>query len=346
MLKLDRLAKTFDDGTQAVRGIDLIVQAGDFVVLLGPSGCGKTTTLRMVAGLETPTSGNIWLNDTNVSASPASQRDVGFVFQFYALYPHMTVRQNVAFPLENQAISPSERDARVARIADQLGITPLLDRHSSQLSGGDQQRVSLGRAMVREPAIYLMDEPLGQLDVNIRLDLRESIRRQQMETGVTTLYVTHDQEEALSLADQVVVMNGGLIEQVGSPEDVYATPSSLFVADFVGRPGMNLVNGTLGDDAVFRTHDTTFSFPATMHRGDATLGIRPEFVGFSDSGQIEGEISISEYFGDHHVAHVNTNLGSIAVRTDMAQTTGSRVTLDLNLDHACLYDPSTGRIVT
>ena len=198
-LELDSLAKTYPDGTEAVRGVDLCCQRGELIVLLGPSGCGKTTTLRMVAGLEKPSAGRILLEGVDMASWPPQRRDVGFVFQFYALYPHLTVRENVSFPLGNRALSADAQAQLVEAMAELLGIEALLDRYPRQLSGGDQQRVSLARAMVRKPRLYLMDEPLGTLDADQRLALRELIRDQQLRDGVTTLYVSHDQEEAMSL---------------------------------------------------------------------------------------------------------------------------------------------------
>ncbi|HCQ03616.1 MAG TPA: hypothetical protein DIT99_24315, partial [Candidatus Latescibacteria bacterium] len=196
-LEIQGLQKTYPDGTEAVKGISLSVEEGEFIVLLGPSGCGKTTTLRMLAGLEIPTGGQIVLNDRNLTNLPSSHRDVGFVFQFYALYPHMTVAQNISFPLENMGVSKEDIAKQVSEVADRVGITALMSQYPGPLSGDDQQRVALARAMVRRPMLYLMDEPLGTLDADHRMEMREFIREQQTDTGVTTIYVTHDQEEAM-----------------------------------------------------------------------------------------------------------------------------------------------------
>jgi multiple sugar transport system ATP-binding protein len=237
--ELERLAKTYPDGTRAVRGVSLAIEARELVVLLGPSGCGKTTTLRMIAGLEMPSEGRVLLGGREVTRARPSERDIGFVFQFYALYPHLTVAENIAFPLRSAGLGRSERQSAVERVAERLGIRELLERRPRELSGGDQQRVALARAIVRKPSVYLMDEPLGTLDAEKRLELRELVRAQQLELGVATVYVTHDQEEAMSLADRIVVMREGEILQVGSPREVYQHPSTLFVARFVGSPGMN-----------------------------------------------------------------------------------------------------------
>jgi ABC-type sugar transport system ATPase subunit len=348
-LKLEALEKTYPDGTEAVKGIDLDVRDGMFIVLLGPSGCGKTTTLRMIAGLEEPTGGRIIVGDEDITDLKASERDVGFVFQFFALYPHMTIRDNIGFPLDNLGLPRADRNRRVEEIATRLGILPLLHRHPGELSGGDQQRTSLARAMVRDPEIYLMDEPLGQLDANIRLDLREAIRRQQLDTRVTTLYVTHDQEEALSLADVVVVMNEGRIEQTGSPEAVYNRPKSLFVANFVGSPGMNLLAGSIetrDGQASFHSGTTRIPVSATEHSGDVKLGIRPEHVHPGTAGPLSGRVSVNEYFGDHVIVHLDTESGSMMARSKASLDVGSQVGLTLDSSHICLFDPANGRSIS
>jgi ABC-type sugar transport system ATPase subunit len=250
-LVLKQLQKTYPDGTRAVHGVDLSVERGEFIVLLGPSGCGKTTTLRMVAGLELATGGTVQIEGRDVTALPPSQRDVGFVFQFYALYPHMRVRDNIAFPLLADGVATREREQRVAEVAQAVGVSSLLDRLPRQLSGGDQQRVSLARALVRRPRLWLMDEPLGTLDAAVRQSLGAFIREQQRRHGVTTLFVTHDQEEAMQLADRVVVMETGHVRQVGTPTTVYDRPANGFVAHFVGSPGMNFLSGDIRSE-VFR----------------------------------------------------------------------------------------------
>jgi ABC-type sugar transport system ATPase subunit len=345
-LQLKNLQKTYPDGTQAVRGIDLAIQNGEFVVLLGPSGCGKTTTLRMIAGLEIPTNGQIILNQKDITHTSASQRDIGFVFQFYALYPHMTVRQNIAFPLENIQTSKTDIQSTIHRVANALGITPLLDRHPSQLSGGDQQRVSLARAMVRQPDIYLMDEPLGTLDADHRLELREFIRAQQLALSVTAVYVTHDQEEAMSLADRIVAMEGGLIRQVGSPSDIYHHPADLFVANFVGSPGMNLITGSISpqNKTMFHASGTEITVPNTTHQGPTTLGIRPEFISPTNNG-LDAHISIIEYHGSHRYIHLDTSMGNIIMRTpvDISLSTGDAIQIAFDPEQIRLFHTETGK---
>ena len=350
-LDMQGIGKTFPDGTEAVRGIDLSVGEGEFIVLLGPSGCGKTTTLRMVAGLELPSIGRIMMGGADVTRLRPSQRDVGFVFQFYALYPHLNVRANIAFPLESIGVPRRERNSRVAEVARAMGIEPLLKRYPRQLSGGDQQRVSLARAVVRRPRIYLMDEPLGTLDADQRLELREFIRRRQQEMKVATIYVTHDQEEAMGLADRVVVMRDGLIRQAGSPAEVYNDPLDLFVAGFVGSPGMNFIHGTLrrhDNSAVFEPEGADASIPIHSETppGDVTLGIRPEYVFSDPDGPIEGSVVLDEYQGGFRSVHVDTGFShNLVMRApaDDRHATGQHLRLNFNHRHTRFFDRQTGR---
>ncbi len=349
-LELQNLQKTYPDGTRAVRGIDLRVDKGEFIVLLGPSGCGKTTTLRMIAGLEDPTGGRIMLDNQNVTHLPPSQRDIGFVFQFYALYPHMTVRKNIAFPLENIGTSPADTKAAIDRVTCALGIKTLLDQYPRQLSGGDQQRVSLARAMVRTPDLYLMDEPLGTLDAEHRLELRAFIRRQQLSLSITAIYVTHDQEEAMSLADRIVVMDGGKIRQIGSPSEIYNHPADLFVANFVGSPGMNLLTGQIvqrEDGLSFTRPDSDIHIPihANIAPAQVIFGIRPEFIRPANRG-IPGKVILSEYLGSYGYVHVDTPIGELITRSTDRFAIGEKIHLHLNEEHIRLFDPDTETALT
>ena len=344
-LELQNLQKTYPDGTRAVRGIDLRVDKGEFIVLLGPSGCGKTTTLRMIAGLEDPTGGRITFDNQNVTHLPPSQRDIGFVFQFYALYPHMTVRKNIAFPLENIGTSSADTEAAIDRVAHALSIETLLDQYPRQLSGGDQQCVSLARAMVRTPDIYLMDEPLGTLDAEHRLELRAFIRRQQLSLSITAIYVTHDQEEAMSLADRIAVMDNGKIRQIGSPSEIYNHPADLFVANFVGSPGMNLLSGQIvqREDGLSFTHpDTDIHIPirANIAPAQVIFGMRPEFIRPANRG-IPGKVILSEYLGSHGYVHVDTPIGELIMRSTDRFAIGEKIHLHLNETHIRLFDPDT-----
>ncbi len=349
-LEIDNLHKTYPDGTAAVKGVSLDIAEGQFVVLLGPSGCGKTTTLRMIAGLEIASAGAIRLAGEDVTRRRPSQRDVGFVFQFYALYPHLCVEDNIAFPLHSVGLPGREVRQAVLDVAGRLGITPLLRRYPRQLSGGDQQRVSLARAMVRKPRLWLMDEPLGTLDADRRLEMREFIRRQQLEMKVTTIYVTHDQEEAMSLADRVVVMNGGEIRQADTPVSIYDRPADLFVANFVGSPGMNFIRGEITRDSpsFFIPQGMTERIPAArdLAPGPATLGVRSEHVVVGDTGPIEGEVVVNEYMGAYRSVHVASPVGRIVARAtaDDRWEVGSRASLHFDAAHLSFFNIDGRRI--
>lgn len=258
-----------------VRDFDLSIGDREFLVLLGPSGCGKTTTMRMVAGLEFPSEGTIRIGDRTVNDLDPKDRDVAMVFQNYGLYPNMTVYENIRFPLKIRKVPAGEHDARVQRAAEMVELEPLLQRKPKELSGGQRQRVALARAIVREPTVFLMDEPLSNLDAKLRVTMRAQLKNLQHQLAVTTIYVTHDQIEAMTLADRVVVMNAGEIMQVGTPEDVYNSPANLFVASFIGSPAMNLVEGSI-DAGVFTATNMRIEGIASNHSGAVTLGYRAE----------------------------------------------------------------------
>ena len=351
-LSLERIEKTYPDGTRAVNGIDLAVDEGEFIVLLGPSGCGKTTTLRMVAGLELPTGGVIRLAGKEVTHLRPSRRDVGMVFQFYALYPHLTVRENISFPLRAAGLASGEIKTRVDAVAQRMQLEPLLQLHPKELSGGDQQKVSLARAMVRRPVVYLMDEPLGTLDADQRLVMRELIRTEQLASRVTTLYVTHDQEEAMSLADRIVVMEGGRIRQVGTPAEVYDRPADLFVASFVGSPGMNFIQGEVagaGGKGLFVSEqgqlkvDVPLETSTVVSSGRGTLGIRCEHVHQDAAGPIVGRVVTEEYLGNARNVHVQTGCGRLIMRTDALSERGLGAEVRLRLDSSqiSIFDGAT-----
>lgn len=241
-VRLENVSKIFRGGVEAVRDLNLEVKDGEFMVLLGPSGCGKTTTLLMIAGVYKPTSGYIYFDDKIVNDLEPKDRNIGMVFQSYALYPHMTVYENIAFPLRLKKLPKEEIDKRVREVAAMLRIENLLNRRPSQLSGGQQQRVALARAIVKRPGLFLMDEPLSNLDAKIRVEVRAELKKLQRELGITTIYVTHDQAEAMSLADRIAVMNEGRLQQVGTPDELYYKPANVFVASFIGAPAANLVD--------------------------------------------------------------------------------------------------------
>jgi len=241
-IRLEKVEKRF--GSEVVlRALDLEIRAGEFFTFLGPSGCGKSTLLNLIAGIESPDAGTIYFNDQCINELAPAQRDVAMVFQSYALYPHMTVRENIAFPLKNKRLARTEIDAAVDRTAAQLGIEPLLARKPRALSGGQRQRVALGRALVRKPRVFLLDEPLSNLDARLRLEMRAELKRLHVELGITTVYVTHDQEEAMVLSDRIALLNAGQVQQCATPEQIYTEPANLFVASFIGSPPMSLLDG-------------------------------------------------------------------------------------------------------
>ena len=267
-IKLKDIRKSYAGGVDVIKGVSIDIEDGEFLVLVGPSGCGKSTLLRMIAGLESITGGEVTIGGRMVNALEPAERDIAMVFQNYALYPHMTVRQNLAYGLKNRGMAAPEIERRIAAAATSLEIDTYLDRKPRQLSGGQRQRVAMGRAIVREPAAFLFDEPLSNLDAKLRVQMRVEIKRLQQSLGTTSVYVTHDQMEAMTLADRLVVLNAGRIEQIGAPIDLYERPATTFVASFIGSPSMNLISAeTLNsDDAP----------PAGRLNGTTTIGIRPE----------------------------------------------------------------------
>ncbi len=285
-ITFDRITKRYPDGTQAVSELDLSIRDGEFLVLVGPSGCGKTTALRMAAGLEEISGGRLLIGDRVVNDVAPADRDIAMVFQNYALYPHMTVEQNIAFPLSCAGMSKAEAKERVARAAESLGLTEYLHRKPKALSGGQRQRVAMGRAIVRKPQAFLMDEPLSNLDAKLRGQMRAEIRALQREYETTTLYVTHDQVEAMTMGDRIAVLRKGLLQQLGTPEDLYDAPANLFVAEFIGSPPMNIISATIvrgselvvGSQRLALPAGTLDGFPS-LSGGDAVpvaLGLRPE----------------------------------------------------------------------
>lgn len=289
-VRLEDVRKEFDD-VLALEDINLEVQPGELLVLLGPSGCGKSTTLRIIAGLELPTSGRVYMNEEDVTQTMPQDRDLSMVFQNYALYPHKSVGENLKFPLEKMEMTADEREERVMWAAELLGISELLDRNPSELSGGQRQRVALGRTIVREPGLFLMDEPLSNLDAELRVNTRSELRNLQQELGTTTVYVTHDQEEAMSIADRLVIMNDGEIVQVGTPREVYREPKTQFVASFLGEPSMNFIPAHRGpNDELILEMDSDIPLDLELPRESdvQTVGIRPEdvFMAQASNGEV------------------------------------------------------------
>ena len=292
-LELNQIRKSFGP-VDVIHGVDLEIEEGEFVVFVGPSGCGKSTLLRLIAGLEDPTSGDIVLKGRRVNNVPASERGLSMVFQSYALYPHMSVRQNLSFGLENFRMERAEITRRVDEAAKLLQINQLLDRRPGQLSGGQRQRVAIGRAIVREPLIFLFDEPLSNLDAELRLQMRVEISNLHAELGNTMIYVTHDQIEAMTMADRIVVLRGGRIEQVGKPLDLYNNPANKFVAGFIGAPQMNFLAGRVAGGTL--SLDSGLSRAVAVdHEGPVTLGIRPEAIGVSLDGDGDATITVQTF---------------------------------------------------
>ncbi|MDQ3810987.1 MAG: ABC transporter ATP-binding protein [Chloroflexota bacterium] len=315
-VELEQVVKRFTGGAvAAVDDLSLDIRDGELMVLLGPSGCGKTTALRMIAGLERADSGEIRIGGTRVNELEPKDRDVALVFQSYALYPHMTARHNMLYPLRVRRMSVAERERRVAQAADLLRITHLLDRKPRQLSGGEQQRVALGRAIVREPRVFLMDEPLSNLDAKLRVHTRAELKGLQQQLGVTTMFVTHDQAEAMTMADRIAVMNQGSLQQVGTPDDVYDVPSNLFVAQFMGSPPMNTLPVERQDGQLVAGGGWTFAVPegVRLPDGPLTLGVRPEDLSLAADGQ-PATVFVSEPLGNEVIVNVQVGEAMVKLR--------------------------------
>lgn len=331
-IRIENVRKEFGAFT-AVKSSTFTIEDGEFFMLLGPSGCGKTTTLRMMAGLELPTSGQIYIDGEEVGQKPASQRDIAFVFQMFALYPHLTVRGNISYPLKSQGMPGAQIRSKVGEVAEILGITGILDRPVGGLSGGDRQRVALGRAIVRNPKAFFMDEPLGALDAEFREHMAEELRALHDRMEATTVYVTHDQLEAMQMGDKIVVMNHGVVEQFGVPQEIYDWPATKFVAQFIGSPPMNLIDFSgmigAGHDEV-RLGDIAVKVPPSVDgaNGKLTLGVRPEHVKLDDDSPYRGRVIASEYLGTTQIVTLDTPNGIVKARAPsgdkvaVGQTTG------------------------
>jgi ABC-type sugar transport system ATPase subunit len=317
-IHIQGLRKEFPDGTVAIEHLDLHIADGELFVMLGPSGCGKTTTLRCIAGLERQTSGNVVIGGEIVDDLSASERDIAMVFQFYALYPHMTCRDNIAFPLRAQGKPKAEIDAAVAEAARMLRLEPLLDRRPKRLSGGEQQRVALGRAMVRQPQAFLMDEPLTNLDAELRADMRTELKHLQQRLGTTMVYVTHDQVEAMALGHRIAIFDHGRLEQVGTPMEVYERPASLFAARFVGSPPINLLDVELTNGALTAAGGLRVTAPDGLRRGDKVIaGVRPEGLTLLPPGAedaVGARVISREALGDETIYVVEAPCGQLHVR--------------------------------
>jgi multiple sugar transport system ATP-binding protein len=327
----DHVTKMFGD-TAAVNALMLEVENGEFMVLVGPSGCGKSTALRMLAGLERVSDGRILIGDRVVNNVAPQHRDIAMVFQSYALYPHMTVYDNLAFGLRNQRVDKKDIDRRVRRAADILDLDPLIKRKPKQLSGGQRQRVALGRAIVREPEAFLMDEPLSNLDAQLRVQTRAEILKLQQELETTTIYVTHDQVEAMTMGDRIAVMKLGVLQQVGPPEELYREPRNLFVAGFIGSPAMNLVPAEIMDGA---------------GGGGCIAGFRPEHIeianGWSGGLDFDARVDVVEYLGDEQLVHLTRKDTPIQAKLSVEDQVGAGQELKLTVprDKLLLFDAAT-----
>ena len=299
-ITLKQVTKNFDD-VNVIKPLDLEIKDGEFIVFVGPSGCGKSTLLRMIAGLEDTTSGNIEIDGQDATHTPPAKRGLAMVFQSYALYPHMSVRNNIAFPLKRAKVSAAEIETKIANAAKILNLTDYLDRKPGQLSGGQRQRVAIGRAIVRQPSAFLFDEPLSNLDASLRVNMRLEISELHKSLATTMIYVTHDQVEAMTMADRIAVFNGGIIEQVGTPLELYQHPVNKFVAGFIGSPKMNFIDIPNGDT-----------------NGASSLGVRPEhFIISQDTGTWSGKVRVIEHLGSESFLHVTlTNGSTVTVKAD------------------------------
>ena len=343
------LRKEFGSFT-AVQSSSFKIEDGEFFMLLGPSGCGKTTTLRMIAGLELPSSGEITIDGEDVSQKPASQRDIAFVFQMFALYPHMNVRKNLSYPLVSQGMPSAQVRAKVSEVANILGIESILDKPVGGLSGGDRQRVALGRAIVRQPKAFMMDEPLGALDAEFREHMSLELRALHDRMKATTVYVTHDQLEAMQMGDKIVVMNHGVIEQFGKPQDVYDKPATMFVAEFIGSPSMNFLrfDGKVGAGGKsIKLGNQELSVPQLREpfEGGLAFGVRPEHVKLTDKGTYRGEVKATEYLGTTQIITLKTTHGIVKARAAAGEVArvGETVGLEFDGKTVTLFDTQTGR---
>jgi multiple sugar transport system ATP-binding protein len=362
-VRLEGITRKFEDVT-AIKDITFEVPDGQFWVLVGPSGCGKSTILRMIAGLEAATDGNLYIGDALVNGVPARARDVAMVFQNYALYPHMTVAENLSFGLRMRKADTQTIEKRVEMVARSLDISHLLDRKPKQLSGGQQQRVALGRAIAREPKVFLLDEPLSNLDAQLRDDTRAELKQLHYRLGITTIYVTHDQVEAMTLADQIVVLNRGRIQQIGDPQDIYAKPRNRMVATFLGNPPMNVFLATYTGE-VFQVSGQSLPCPMALQTQlqlsegqKVDLGIRPEHLeiaGLTSStdtedtqknGQLTMEVTVVEPLGRETLVRGTLPESDVVLDvqapSDWRGRPGDRIDIHLNLDQLFVFDPTTG----
>lgn len=348
-LAIRNIHKTYNDTVHILKGIDLEIEAGEFLILVGPSGCGKSTLLSMIAGLDHPSRGSIHIGERDVTNLPSKDRDIAMVFQSYALYPNMTVAQNIAFGLEIRKVPKAERKAAVDRVSAMLQIGHLLDRKPGQLSGGQRQRVAMGRALARDPKLFLFDEPLSNLDAKLRVEMRAEIKLLHQRTQTTTVYVTHDQVEAMTLGDRIAVMKDGWVQQFGTPAEIYNRPANRFVAEFIGSPAMNMVDASWTGQALM-AHGVELSINDAQRaalqvhgRADLVYGLRPESVSFAATG-LPGTLSMIEPTGPETYATVDTAAGKLTARVPgvLQASVGDAVHLQWSAEQSHLFDRITG----
>ena len=344
-LEIAGINKRFGNGDKSVevlRRVDIHVAPGEFLILVGPSGCGKSTLLNIIAGLDDPTEGEVRIGGKNVVGMPPRDRDIAMVFQSYALYPTMSVADNIGFALEMRKMPKAERKKRIDEVAAMLQITHLLDRRPSQLSGGQRQRVAMGRALARQPQLFLFDEPLSNLDAKLRVEMRAEIKRLHQASGITSVYVTHDQVEAMTLGSRIAVMKGGVVQQLGTPDDIYNRPANTYVATFIGSPTMNLLRGA-ATGGQFGIQGAALNLAAPASANEVLLGVRPEHLVMQDSAPWRGKVSVVEPTGPDTYVVVDTAAGSVTLRTD-AQTRvqpGDSVGLAVEPANAHWFDASS-----
>ena len=342
-LELQNVTKIYPNGTKAVNETSLNIENGEFVVFVGPSGCGKSTLLRMIAGLEDITDGDIFLDGNLINNIDPSERDVAMVFQNYALYPHMTVFNNMAYGLKNRGISKEEINNKVNDVAKLLEIDQLLLRKPSMLSGGQRQRVAMGRAIVRNPKIFLFDEPLSNLDAKLRNQMRLEIKKLQRQMGVTSIFVTHDQTEAMTLGDRIVVINNGVVEQLGTPKDIYSKPNTKFVAEFIGSPQMNLFDCKI-ENGVAKIDNKKINLDKSINLENASIGVRPDDIQISNNGQYNSVASLVEYLGSEMIIYssIGDQQFSCKLSSKIELKSGDSFNFDINPSTVHVFDNTTG----
>ncbi|MCK4330458.1 sn-glycerol-3-phosphate ABC transporter ATP-binding protein UgpC [candidate division WOR-3 bacterium] len=342
-VRLVALKKIYDKNVVGIEDINLEIEDKEFCVLVGPSGCGKSTTLRLIAGLETPTEGEIYIGDRLVNSVPPKDRDIAMVFQDYALYPHMTVFDNMAFALKLRKYPKEKIRKRVSDVSKLLGIEKLIKRRPRALSGGQRQRVAVGRAIVRNPQIFLFDEPLSNLDAKLRVEMRTEVKKLQRELGTTAVYVTHDQVEAMTMGDKIVILNEGLIQQIGDSKALYDNPINHFVAGFIGTPPMNFFQGIV-DKGIFISSDGNIKMPLKRVKGKVTIGVRPEDIIIDTKGKIRARVELVEALGNEALLHLSIGEVRSIMRTyESPPKSDDTIDISFRSEKLHIFDTETGK---